>query len=233
MPQFRPAEPHGPLVEVFPDVFRLAGGWRFGPGLSINRNMTVVRQGEELAIVNSVRLSPEGEEALLRLGRPRHLLRIGAFHGADDPWFVHRFGMTLWAPPGTRYEGGQRIDEALAPGHCPLEGTQVFSFDHGHKPELALCLPVDGGVLVPCDSYQHWPGYDGCSLLGQGLLRVMGFGPTLIGGPWVRAMGPGVRQDFERLKDLPFRHLLPAHGSVLRDRAREGLDTAIAHRFGP
>ena len=49
------AQPHGPLVEVFPDVWQVTGSFGFGPGLRIPRNMTVVRQGDELVIVNTVR----------------------------------------------------------------------------------------------------------------------------------------------------------------------------------
>jgi len=64
------------------------------------------------------------------------------------------------------------------------------------------------------------------------MMRALGFGPTLIGGPWMKRVGtPEVRGDFERLLQVPWKHLLPAHGTPLRDRAQEGLRTAIAHRF--
>ncbi|HEY4157144.1 MAG TPA: hypothetical protein VGM29_03570, partial [Polyangiaceae bacterium] len=74
--------------------------------------------------------------------------------------------------------------------------------------------------------------FDGCSFLGKWLTRAMGFGPTLIGAPWLKAMGPAVRADFERLLETPFAHLIPAHGTVLKDDAHAGLERAIAHRFG-
>mgnify|MGYP001615266114 CR=1 FL=1 len=61
MPTFPPALPHGAIEEVFPDVFLVTGGFRFAPLLSITRNMTIVRQGAELVLVNSVSLSDEGE----------------------------------------------------------------------------------------------------------------------------------------------------------------------------
>ena len=57
MPPFPPALPHGALTEVFQNVFVVTGSFRFGPGLNITRNMTVVREGGELTIVNSVRLT--------------------------------------------------------------------------------------------------------------------------------------------------------------------------------
>lgn len=228
-----PAMPHGPLVEVFPDVFVVSGGYRFGPRMWITRNMTVVRQRGELTIINSVRLTERGEAELAALGPVRHVLRIGAAHGLDDPYYVERYRPVLWAPPGTRHAGGLSTDRALVPGECPLDGAIVFPFAHGREAEAALVLPIDGGVLVTCDSYQNWTTFDGCSTIGALLLRAMGFGPTMVGGPWTKRMGPDVRVDFDALAALPFRHLVPGHGTVLRDTAKAGLAVAVERRFGP
>lgn len=233
MADFPAAQGNGPITEVFPDVFLVRGNFRFAPGLRITRNMTIVRQGGELSLINSVRLTPESEAELAKLGKVTHLLRIGAFHGADDPYFVDRYHPTLWAPPRTRHLGGLKTDRELKPGDCPLEHTTVFAFDHGRLPEVALLLEREGGVLVTCDSYQNWTTFEGCSLLGKVMMRAMGFGPTLIGGPWAKQMRPAVRADFDRLLELPFRHLIPGHGTVLRDTAQPGLRTAIANRFAP
>lgn len=231
MPEFPAALPHGPLAEVFPDVFLVTGGFRFAPGLSITRNMTVVRQGGDLTVVNSVRLSPDGEAELEKLGKVRHVVRIGAFHGADDPYYVHRFGAKLWAPPKTEHAGGAKSDEELRPGASPIEGSQVFLFEKAALPEAALVLDREGGLLLTCDSYQNWTSFDGCSLLGKLMMKAMGFGPTLVGGPWAKRMGSGVKADFGRLEELPFRTLIPAHGTVLRDDAKPGLRTAVSRRF--
>jgi hypothetical protein len=116
MADFLPALPHGPITEAFPDVFVVRGTFGFAPGLSIPRSMMVIRQGDELTLVNSIRLSAEGEAALEALGRVAHVVRIGAFHDADDPWMMHRFRPALWAPPGTRHRGGIASTHDLVPG---------------------------------------------------------------------------------------------------------------------
>jgi hypothetical protein len=232
MSSFPPALPHGPLTEVFPDVFVVTGGFRFAPAISITRNMTIVRQGGELVLINSVRLSPEGEAELDKLGKVAHLFRIGAFHGADDPYYVDRYKPTLWAPPGTRHGGGLTTRKELVAAVAPLPGMRVFSFDQAKVPEVGVLLERDGGILVNCDAYQNWTSFEGCSLLGGLVGRFMGFGPAVIGGPWVKSQGPGVRGDFERLVELPFQHLLSGHGMPLRDTAKEGLRRAIAKSFG-
>lgn len=234
MADFRPAYPHGRFDEVFPNLFFLRGSMRVGPGVSITRNMVVVRQGDELTLVNSVRLSDEGEAALEKLGTVRHLVRLGFAHGADDAYYVHRYKPTFWAPKRQRHAAGISPDYELRDRQTPIERSSAFSFDNAKLAEAVLLLDREGGVLVACDSYQNWTTLDGCSALGKLTLRVMRFGPTMIGGPWARIMGPSVKKDFDALAERDFRHLLPAHGEPLMGGAKDGLKTAIRHRFsGP
>lgn len=232
MPDFRPAYPHGRFDEVFPDVFFLRGSLRLGPGVSITRNMVVVRQGDELTLVNSVRLSEDGEAALERLGKVRHLVRLGFAHGADDAYYVSRFKPKFWAPKRQRHAAGVSPDHELRDGQTPIERSSAFSFDRGKYAEAALLLERDGGVIVPCDSYQNWTTFEGCSALCKLTLYAMRFGPTMIGGPWARYMGPAVKKDFDALVERDFRHLLPAHGEPLVGTAKDGLRAAMRHRFG-
>jgi hypothetical protein len=209
----------------------VTGGFSFVPGVRIARNMAVIRQGRELTLVNSVRLSPAGEAELEALGTPKHVVRIGFAHGADDAWMVHRFGVTSWASPGMPVLAGAGAREELKLGSCPVERAEVFTFANGDAPEAALRLDVAGGALITCDAYQNWTTFDDCSFAARLMLRAMGFGPTLIGGPWSRRMGPGVREDFDRLKEVEFKHLLSGHGTFLRDNAKAGLHEAIGKRF--
>jgi hypothetical protein len=220
--------PHGALEEVFPDVFVVRSSFRAGAGVVFERNMTVLRQGGELVILNSARLGAEGEAALEKLGKVTHVVRLAAFHGADDAYFVERFGATLWGAPGTRHAVPGKD---LLPDAHPFTSASVFRFEHAKEPESAILLPVDGGALVTGDSYQNWTTFAHCSWLARRLMPFMGFGPAMIGKPWRKRMGPGVREDFARLRELPFRHLIPGHGTVLRDVARDRLPAAIAARF--
>src|SRR5438093_1258437 len=148
MTEFRPAEKHGSVDEVFPDVFFVTGSFRFAPGMSISRNMTVVRQKDELICINSVRLDDVGEKDLEKLGKVKHVIRTGFFHGADDPYFKHRFGATMWAAPKTA-DGY----EALSTTNSPLQNAHVFNFEKGKEAETAIVLERNDGILISCDSY--------------------------------------------------------------------------------
>ena len=49
--------------------------------MGISRNMVVVRSGDELTLLNPIRLDDTGEAALAELGRVRHLVRLGGMRG--------------------------------------------------------------------------------------------------------------------------------------------------------
>lgn len=225
MASFTPARPHGEITEVFPDIFMVTGTMRFMPGFTIPRNMTIVRQGDELTLLNSVRLSPEGEAALDALGKVRHLVRVGSFHGLDDPYYRERYKPTFWAPPGLS------ADRTLSPGETPV--GEVFLFTRAREPEAALILP--GGVLLTCDSFQNWLDEDigACSWLGGAFMRRSGFRPELIGPFWLKKIGREVEKDFRELLDHPFRHAISGHGTPIRDRAADALRGEVRRSFGP
>ena len=131
MADFRPAYPHEPFEEVFPNLFFLRGQLRLLPGISITRNMVVVRQGTELVLVNSVRLTEAGEAELEKLGTVRHLVRLGFAHGADDAYYAHRYQPTFWAPERQKHAAGLAPSCALRAGQSPIEGSSVFEFGNG------------------------------------------------------------------------------------------------------
>jgi hypothetical protein len=57
-----------------------------------SRNMTVVRDGEALTLVNTVRLDEAGLRRLESLGTARNVVRIGVLHGIDVPFYIARYG---------------------------------------------------------------------------------------------------------------------------------------------
>jgi hypothetical protein len=59
MDQFPPALPHGRLEQIFPEIFFVAGSMKTvlrNAPIQFSRNMTVVRDGNALTLINSIRL---------------------------------------------------------------------------------------------------------------------------------------------------------------------------------
>ena len=115
-----------------------------------------------------------------------------------------------------------RIAGALNVPRGVLEQACEWDFEET-VPLLASRRDVP--VVVVCRSGNR-------SLLAANVMRAMGFGPAVIGKPWAKRMGPGVRADFDRLRQQPFVHALSGHGTPIRDNAKALLDKAIAVRFG-
>lgn len=234
--EYSPVWPHGALQIAFPEVFYVVGTNRThhaGVDIQTSRTMTVVREGEALTLLNTVRLDDAGLAALEALGQVRHVVRLGAFHGRDDPFYCDRYGATLWALPAATHADGRATAQPLTPGGpFPLADGRVFEFTSARFPEAAVLLVREGGILVTCDAIQNWTEVDrffspecGEMFAAQGFIR-----PANIPATWRHACQPSP-DDFARLLALPFRHLISAHGEPLRDEAHARIAASVADAF--
>lgn len=228
--------PHGSIEEIANDVFWVQGSIQFAPGMRLTRNMAIVRSGEELTVVSPVRLSPTGEAELERLGKVRHVVKIGFFHGVDDAYYLERFGATYWALPDGARSQDPRPDEELRPDSLPIHDAKLFEFRDTKDKEGALLIGRAGGILITCDAVQHWSNTKGCSFPARLASHLIGFRrrPAQIGPPWRKRMTPtgaSLKSDFERLAELDFAHLIGAHGNPLRDTAKQDLKATVQATF--
>jgi len=228
------ALPHGGIEEVLPNIFFVTGTmtaeffdapWQFG------RNMTIVREGDELTVINSVRLDDAGLKQLEALGKVTSVVRIGSLHGRDDAFYVDRYQPTYWslrgAPPN-----GVKVDEELRADALPLRDASLFSFEHTKLPETILRLDRDGGVMIACDALQNWAEPDAFTdAATQAKMKDMGFyTPANVGVAW-RLMNEAKAEDFARLKQVSFQHALCGHGAPLRATAQAGYHATFKRLF--
>lgn len=221
MSEYHPQMPHGPIEEVFPDVFFVMGTMRnefFGSMWQFSRNMVIVRDGTDLTIVNSVRLDDAGLAALEALGTVRNVVRIGDMHGVDDRFYVDRYQARFWAMPGMN-TGELKVDQPLTEdGPMPIRDASMFTFRTTTRPECILRLDREGGIMIACDSLQNWVAPDEFMdepTIGN-MTQIGFFAPTSLGLAWLQGSEPKA-EDFVRLKTVPFRHALCGHGVPARD----------------
>lgn len=230
--------PHGELTEILPGLHFVTGTVAMPGPLSVHvsRNMTVIREGERLVLVNSVRLDNRGLAALEALGKVTDVIRIAANHGMDDPFYKDRYGAKVWAVKGTRYMAGfaASADTYFEPDaemdpttKLPLEGARIQVI-HSTRPEALLLLDRDGGVLVSGDCFQNWATVDAYSSFFTGLMmRVMGFiKPHNVGPAWFKNGKPPI-EEMRAILGLPFTKVIPAHGSPVLADALERYRPAI------
>ncbi len=237
MDQFPTALPHGRLEQIFPDIFFVTGAMTtvlMKAPFQFSRNMTVVRDGNALTLINSIRLDEAGLAQLDALGRVAHVVKIGSLHGRDDAFYKARYGATFWAAPGMVHEHGLVADRELRPGGAmPFVGCSVFDFRTTKTPECILHLDRADGILVACDALQNLLAPDeyfsdqSCQKMQEmGFFQPANFGPV-----WLQVNEPKAR-DFVRLQELSFRHVLSGHGPPLRDTAKEAYAARFHRVFG-
>lgn len=228
------ALPHGAIEEVFPDVFFVTGTVRpvfAGETWQFSRNMTIVREDGALTLINAVRLDDEGLAALEALGTVEHVVKIGAFHGMDDAFYVDHYDAILWALPKAVHESGKPTDRFLG-DEAPFRGCSVFTFETASHPEALLIVDRAGGIVIACDSLQNWAEADRffAADSAEKMLHLGFIKPAQVGPGWRQACAPGA-SDFRRLEAIGFRHLLSAHGAPLRDTAHADLSANFRAMF--
>jgi len=237
MPDFPPQLPHGKLQEILPDVFFVTGQILLENGdqvIRFSRNMVVLRDGVDLTIVNTLRLDEAGLAALDALGNVRTIVRLGAYHGRDDAFYIEHTGAAFWAAPETEFSRNEKIDQPLVEGPFdPLPDANVFRFETARQPEAILHIERNDGILICCDSLQNWAETD--EYFDEPSAKFMtdaGFiKPANIGPGWQRSAAPDA-SDFARLKSLRFRHMLSAHGAPLLNTAPDAINTTIKAHYG-
>ncbi|MFO0650006.1 MAG: hypothetical protein U0326_27545 [Polyangiales bacterium] len=237
---FPPAQPHGALREVFPDVFFVTGTVGLPGPLPVrfSRNMTVIREGERLTLVNSVRLTDDGLRELDKLGKVTDVVRLAGFHGMDDPFYKDRYGAKVWAVKGQRYTAGLNANapetyfaadaEMDASTALPIKGASLYLYAGSKPPEGILVLDREGGIAIVGDSLQNWARPDEFfSLVAKVMMRFMGFiKPFNVGPGWLKQAKPSP-EALRGVLALPFEHLLPSHGEMVRGGARAHYRPAI------
>src|SRR5437868_15397210 len=91
---FPSAPAHGEINEVLPGLYFVTGGMKMPGPLPVrfSRNMTVVKQGDRVVLVNTVRLGDAGLAAIDKLGKVTDIIRLAGNDGADDPFYADRYG---------------------------------------------------------------------------------------------------------------------------------------------
>jgi len=227
---FPAALPHGDLTEVLPGIHLVTGTVAMPGALPIrfSRNMTIVREGERLVLVNSVRLDDRRLAALDALGKVTDVVRIAANHGMDDPFYKDRYGARIWAVQGQRYTAGfDHGAEATyfapdvemdATTELPIAGARLHLI-HSTPTEALLLLDRHQGVVVSGDCLQNWSVDPYFSFFAGVMMRLMGFiKPYNIGPAWLKNGKPPTAE-LRAILGLPFTNVIPAHGSPVLGEA--------------
>lgn len=228
------ALPHGDIIEVFSDLYFVTGSIVMGSLLPMrfSRNMTIIREGDELTLVNSVRLDEAGLAQLDKLGKVTNVIRLAAFHGMDDPFYQDHYGAKIWSvnapyvsgfskdpqPEDVYFHSDLLLSEST---ELPVKDAKVIELTSCSPSETLLLLERDDGIIISGDCMQNWDKPDEYfNLFAKIMMRLMGFiKPCNIGPGWLRTARPDPTE-LKNILNLNFQHVLPAHGRPVINDAK-------------
>jgi len=231
---------NGPLLKIFDDVYQVRGSADLAdlPGKpTVGRTMTIIKEGDELHIINSVRVKEETEAEILKLGKPKHVYKLGWSHGMDDPYYVEKFDATLWAMPGMKGRMGVEPKKELTEeAELPMKGAKFFKFKACVKQlEGAIWLERNGGMVVVCDTLTNYAEpWDGYGTGGKLIIKTVSGPPGSHLKPLRKNLvkdggtAKGFGEDIVRLCDMKFDVMFSAHGWPLKPKADETVRKANA-----
>ncbi|KYQ70625.1 hypothetical protein AZH43_03925 [Acinetobacter pragensis] len=235
MKKYAEATPQDPLTEIFSNVYLLRGSIKIGPLLQMNRNMVIVRDGNELTLINAVRLDTKNLEKLDELGEVKNIIRLGDFHGLDDQFYIDQYKANFWSQESHSNYAELHPNKVInTTAKSPVQNSKFFIFASAKFPEAALFLE-DHQLLITTDSIQYWNDWKHISFLSKIILSLMGFRLELfIGGPWLKRASRqkgSLEHDFNQLLALNFTSLVAAHGNVLKHSAKTELEKVVFEAF--
>lgn len=235
MPIYPPAYPHQALEQIYPNVYLLHGSIKMGPGMWMNRNMLVLKDDDKLSLINPVRINDEALKSLDMLGKVKHIMRLGDFHGLDDPFYLDKYQCEFWAQAGQgTYTTPKPSHEINTQANSPFPNSDFFIFESARYPEAALLLK-EHKLLITTDSIQYHADWSYFSWFTKFVFKLLGFKKGInIGPPWLKRVSPkggSMKKDFDELLKLDFDGLIAAHGKLLETGAKQHLKNEMLSVF--
>ena len=229
MSKYSPVGPHGKIIQVFEGIYVVQGTnvTHFdNMRIQHSRNMTIIECNGELTLINTVRLNEQGLMELDKLGSIKHVISIGAFHGKDDAFYLDRSNAKFWTV---------QVNPCYQPTHylndtdeLPIRNGLFYMFENSSPAEGFIYLAYNEGIIITCDSIKNWVNVDRFFseettkiALSDGEISKARISPI-----WLKATGLN-EASFDRLLNLEFKHLISAHGEVLRDTAYYDIQNSV------
>lgn len=215
--------PHKVITKNYDNIYSLIGSMKLFGLFKYSRNMVIIKEGEKLCLVNPVRLNEDEELRLLELGKVYSILKLGRLHSIDIPYYMDKFSPKLWASKNDSFvkDHNYKIDIDLEEVRkIPFRDIQIYSFKTSKENEAVAFLPQDDGVLLACDALVNMKQSDPmANWLVKTLSKILPE-PTYIGPNWFKIMKPK-KDDFDEVLKFKFEKMIPAHGSILKQKASE------------
>ena len=209
--------PHGQLKEIVPSIYMITGTMKLFGIFQYSRSMTILKNKNELALVNPVRVNDTELDKICQLGEIKHIFKIGRLHSVDVPFYLDKFSAKLWVSKGDNALPNYKPDYIFNDfDKLPFMDIKVIPINGSKLPETVLLVPQNGGSILSCDAFVNMGPDSRANWLTGNLMKLLKQ-PTYIGPNWVKRAKPP-KQEMLRVLDFDFCNLIPAHGpAILKD----------------
>jgi hypothetical protein len=215
---------HGPIVEVLNNVYSIQGTMKLFGLFQYSRNMTVLKDGGSIVLINPIRLDQKTELEILKVGKISHILKIGSLHSVDIPYYMDKFSPKLWSLKNDKSLPDFPADHFLSHNlTLPFLDLKVHVFEGSKVPESLIYSPDNGGVFFSCDSLVNMSSEDSHANTLVRVLSKLLPKPTLIGPNWVKFAKP-TKSSFVNILTYDFENLVFAHGNPILGSAKIQLE---------
>ena len=119
-----------------------------------SRVMTVIRNNNELSLLNPVRVDESLLSQIGKLGEIKYLLKIGQLHNVDVQFYMDRFSPKLWINKGDPSIGDNEPNGFFDENEVlPFLNARVVVIEGSRIKESVLFSLYDVGCLHSCDSF--------------------------------------------------------------------------------
>lgn len=224
--KYFPLLPHGSLKEILPNIYTVTGTMRLFGLFQYSRAMTIIKNGNDLSLLNPVRVGEGLLNQINKLGNIKYLLKIGQLHNVDVPFYMDRYSPELWInktdPSIGDYEpSGYFVDN----GDIPFLNAKVKVIEGSKIKESVLISLDDGGCLHSCDAFVNM-GVDPNHNWLTGKLSKFLPDPTYIGPNWIKVAKPP-QTSMKAIFEYDFENFIPAHGEPILGKAKQKLSHYI------
>eukprot|EP00545_Synedropsis_sp_CCMP1620_P008009 CAMPEP_0119012918 /NCGR_PEP_ID=MMETSP1176-20130426/7696_1 /TAXON_ID=265551 /ORGANISM="Synedropsis recta cf, Strain CCMP1620" /LENGTH=209 /DNA_ID=CAMNT_0006965957 /DNA_START=174 /DNA_END=803 /DNA_ORIENTATION=+ len=203
--------------------------------------MTIVREeGDILILINTVRLSEDGLEELDKLGKVKHTIRVGGYHGVDDAFYKEKYGATTWSVEKNYFGGFDKDAEPYMVADnivtkdtkLPIKDASMYIIESADPKEGLLLLKRTelgvGTVAISGDCLQNFTKSDEhFNMFGRIMMWFSGFLMAHNVGPAWYTSAKAKKEDVKAILDLDFDHVIPCHGEPCHGEATKKYEKSV------
>lgn len=202
---------------------------KLGGGVSLPLRMTVLQDGDGLALISPVPINDALADSIAKLGKVHTLIAPNLLHHQHCSAAVERYPEAkLMGPPGlARKRPDLQFHGEIATGSLSNDIDAVL-VDGAIKLSEAVFLHKQSMTLVVTDLVFNMPSASGLSwLLLAALSRALGKVEQSRLLRYLTDDRNATRQSIDRILDFPFERVVPAHGDVVSINARAQLKAGL------